>query len=63
MPVLLVVGARDTVFDSKKTAARFERLVEDVDVRMFPAAGHALINVAPVVAPFLVEAAADPVVG
>lgn len=54
MPVLLMVGAKDALFDSDKTASRLRRLVERVDVRLLPDTGHAIINVAATVGPFLV---------
>lgn len=60
VPVSLIAGARDTLFDSAKTAARFERLVGGARIRLLPGVGHAVINVAHEVTPFLVEAAADP---
>lgn len=63
MPVLLLAGDKDTVFDSMKTVARFTKLVEGAGVRMLPEAGHALVNVAPLIMPFLVGAAAEPAVG
>lgn len=56
MPVLLMAGSRDVVFDSAKTVARVERLVPGAEVRILPLAGHALINVTPVVVPFLLGA-------
>ncbi len=59
MPALLLVGARDALFDSGKTAARFQQLVKGADVRMLPEAGHALINVAGKMVPFLAEAIHD----
>jgi hypothetical protein len=58
-----VAGTRDALFDSAKTIERFDRLVATADIRSLPAAGHALVNVAPLVVPFLVEAAAEPAVG
>lgn len=60
MPVLLILGAKDAIFDSAKTVARFENLVKGAQIRVLPAAGHALINVAPQVVPFMLRAAADP---
>ena len=60
MPVLLLTGARDAVFDSEKTVARFEQLVDEAQVRLLPTAGHALVNLAPIVLRFLVETAGDP---
>ncbi|NLE11793.1 MAG: alpha/beta fold hydrolase [Actinobacteria bacterium] len=58
MPVLLMLGGRDAIFDSKKTGDRFARVVGHVDIRLLPEAGHALINVAPAMVPFLIQAAA-----
>lgn len=59
MPVLLVAGGRDKLFDSAKTVARFERTVADVEVRVLPEAGHALVNVAQELTPFFQKAVAD----
>jgi len=53
MPVLLMAGASDNLFDSQKTIARLQRLVEGADTRLLPGASHALINVAAMVVPFL----------
>jgi pimeloyl-ACP methyl ester carboxylesterase len=57
MPVLLMVGAKDKLFDGVKIAARFRRLVQEADVRLLPDAGHTLVAVASEVAPFLAGAA------
>ena len=59
MPVLLMAGAKDAIFDSTRTAARFERLVKGADIRLLPQAGHALIDVAEEIMPFLVKAATE----
>lgn len=61
MPVLLMAGTRDAIFDSSKTVARFERLVEGADVRLLPGEGHALIDVAETLVPFYMKTMADPV--
>ena len=55
-----MAGSKDAVFDSAKTIARSGKLVEQADIRLLPAAGHALVNVAATLMPFLVEAAAGP---
>lgn len=58
MPTLLMAGAKDNLFDSKKTVARLQSLVEGADTRLLPEAGHALIKVAASVVPFLTRAVA-----
>ena len=60
MPVLLMAGANDNLFDSQKTIARLQRLVEGADARLLPGASHALINVAAMVVPFLAGAMRSP---
>ncbi len=42
MPVLLMLGARDTLFPSDKVAARLSRLASDLRVMILPDAGHVL---------------------
>jgi pimeloyl-ACP methyl ester carboxylesterase len=42
MPVLAVLGARDTLIDSRRTRERLERLVPSATVRVLPDAGHLL---------------------
>lgn len=56
MPVLLMAGAEDAIFDAVKMVDRIVRLVDGVDARLLPDAGHALINVAPTITPFLMGA-------
>ena len=58
MPVLMIGGDRDALFDTLKVAARLRSLLPDVQTVMLPGAGHALIDTAGIVAPFL---AAQPV--
>ncbi len=60
MPLLVFAGGRDAIFDSNRTAARFGRLVDGADVRLLPEAGHALINLAPDMMPFLTQANGRP---
>lgn len=56
MPVLLMAGTSDAIFDSAKTVARFERSVKGADIRLLPGVGHALIDVAAELVPFLATA-------
>jgi pimeloyl-ACP methyl ester carboxylesterase len=56
MPVLLLAGARDAVFDSEKTAARLRRCLPRLTAVVLPDAGHVLYNTQQVRA-FLADAA------
>jgi pimeloyl-ACP methyl ester carboxylesterase len=42
MPLLVVLGARDLIIDSRRTAERLSRLVPSATVRVLPDAGHLL---------------------
>jgi pimeloyl-ACP methyl ester carboxylesterase len=42
MPFLVVLGARDALIDSRRTAERLSRLVPSATVRVLPGAGHLL---------------------
>jgi pimeloyl-ACP methyl ester carboxylesterase len=42
MPLLVVLGARDALIDSRRTAERLSRLVPSATVRVLPDAGHLL---------------------
>jgi pimeloyl-ACP methyl ester carboxylesterase len=42
MPILAILGARDTFIDSPRTAERLSRLVPSATVRVLPGAGHLL---------------------
>jgi pimeloyl-ACP methyl ester carboxylesterase len=42
MPFLVVLGARDALIDSRRTAERLSRLVPSATVRVVPEAGHLL---------------------
>jgi pimeloyl-ACP methyl ester carboxylesterase len=53
MPVLLLAGAKDPLIDSRKTAARLERLLPCLHSEILPEAGHMLANMAGRVMPFL----------
>lgn len=55
MPVLLVGGEQDVVRDCRAIAHRLRDLVPRLETRLLPDHGHALMNVAPLVAPFLEE--------
>jgi len=53
MPSLLIAGARDALFPSEKTANRLKEHVPDLTCTFLPDEGHALINQAGRVMPFL----------
>lgn len=53
MPVLLVGGVQDALLDMPGTAARLERILPDITVRIRPKAGHAVLNTAEEVMTFL----------
>jgi pimeloyl-ACP methyl ester carboxylesterase len=53
MPVLLIAGGRDAILPSEKTVARLQKLLPRLTVDLRPTAGHALVDVAPAVIPFL----------
>jgi pimeloyl-ACP methyl ester carboxylesterase len=42
MPLLVVLGARDVIIDSRRSAERLSRLVPSATVRVLPDAGHLL---------------------
>ncbi len=54
MPVLLLLGARDTLRDGPKIAACMQKLVPRLTTIVIPEAGHALMNTPPHILPFLV---------
>ncbi|WP_067570559.1 alpha/beta fold hydrolase [Nocardia acidivorans] len=53
MPVLVLVGDRDVMFDSAETARRIHRFVPDATVRMLPGVGHAILDQTDTVLDFL----------
>jgi pimeloyl-ACP methyl ester carboxylesterase len=53
MPVLLVGGERDAIHDTRAIAARLQKLLPSVQTRLLGNTGHALVNTAPLVVPFL----------
>jgi pimeloyl-ACP methyl ester carboxylesterase len=53
MPVLLVGGGEDAIRDCQSIASRLQGLLPRFEARILPEAGHALMKVAPIVAPFL----------
>lgn len=55
MPVLYIGGAQDALFDTKAAAARIQRFVPQARVVMIPEMGHALINLAQQIVPFLLD--------
>ncbi len=44
MPVLLIVGAKDALLHSKKTAARMRKVLPHASVVLLPGVGHVLID-------------------
>ncbi|GAA3129298.1 alpha/beta hydrolase [Planomonospora alba] len=53
MPVLVVVGGRDAMFDSAETARRVHRCVPNATVDLLPEVGHSIIGRTEQVAAFL----------
>ncbi len=53
MPVLMIGGDQDMLFDTEKVAARLRSLLPDVQTTILPGMGHALIDTAPLVVPFI----------
>ncbi|MDE3722095.1 alpha/beta fold hydrolase [Nocardiopsis sp. N85] len=53
MPVFVVVGGRDRMFDSARTARRVREHVPRATVTVVPDAGHALVDQGPAVLDFL----------
>ena len=60
MPVLLLGGAQDSLRDVEKIAARLRKLLPDLMTHIFSDAGHALIDTAGWVIPFLEESTKIP---
>ncbi len=54
MPVLLVIGGKDALFPTNKVNDRLRTLVPNLTVHLLPEAGHALVNQAAGVLPFLI---------
>lgn len=53
MPVLLIVGEKDALLPSEKTAARLSSLLPDLKAMVLPDRGHVLINLSPQIMDFL----------
>jgi pimeloyl-ACP methyl ester carboxylesterase len=53
MPVLVIVGGRDAMFDSRQTARRVRECVGHSTVNLFPDAGHAIFGQAEPITEFL----------
>ncbi len=53
MPVLVIVGGRDVMFDSRGTARRVQENVPDSTVVLLPETGHAILGQTAAVADFL----------
>lgn len=59
MPVLYLAGENDVLLNTKKTAERLQKLVPNLTVNILEE-GHAVINMAPRVIPFLLPPEAKP---
>ncbi|GAA5075836.1 alpha/beta fold hydrolase [Nocardia iowensis] len=55
MPMLVIVGARDVMFDSAGTAERVRRCVPNATVHVLPEVGHAILGQTDVVSKFLLD--------
>ncbi len=53
MPVLLIGGEQDAILDCHALAARLQKHLARLEVHLLPETGHALVNVAHLIAPFL----------
>ncbi|MFJ9852279.1 alpha/beta fold hydrolase [Streptomyces sp. NPDC101150] len=58
MPMLVIAGERDVLFDSAETARRVRTCVPQATVRLLPEAGHALFGQTDTILEFLREPAA-----
>jgi pimeloyl-ACP methyl ester carboxylesterase len=61
MPTLLLGGTKDALRDIENIAARLRKFAPQLDVAILPGAGHAVVNTAGHILPFLSaeEAVAD----
>ena len=55
IPVLFLAGEQDVLLNTPKTSERLQKLVPDLTVKIFEDDGHATINTASLVVPFLKE--------
>ncbi|WP_327085496.1 alpha/beta fold hydrolase [Nonomuraea sp. NBC_01738] len=55
MPVLVIVGGRDAMFDSRRTARRVRACVPHATVNLLPEVGHAIFGQAEPIAEFLLR--------
>ncbi len=53
MPVLLIMGDRDALRDGKKISARLHGLAIPLKTTFVPGGGHALVNTAGLILPFI----------
>lgn len=60
VPVLAIVGARDALFDSEGTRRLLEASVPDVEVRILPHVGHAVVGQTQEVLAFLAADGQEP---
>lgn len=52
-PILLAVGEKDELLDSRESAARIGRLTPEAEIALLPGYGHALIGFSPLILEFL----------
>ena len=57
MPVFLIGGDQDVIFDNEKNALRLGRLVPDLTVKIVPGAGHAILRTVGPIMEFLNDVA------
>jgi pimeloyl-ACP methyl ester carboxylesterase len=55
MPVLLLVGGKDQLLNSRQSADRLKKLIPHAQVHLIPDMGHVLINLHPMIYPFLTQ--------
>ncbi len=55
MPVLYLAGEKDVLLNSQKTAERLQKLATNLTVNLFKEGGHALVDMASQVVPFLLK--------
>lgn len=57
MPIFLIGGDQDVIFDNEKNALRLGRLVPDLTVKIVPGAGHAILRTVGPIMEFLNDVA------
>jgi pimeloyl-ACP methyl ester carboxylesterase len=61
LPVLLLAGAKDSIYNSAKTVARLRHLLPQVETWIDPEAGHLILNTTAHTLPFLAGAPSESV--